>query len=475
MHKEFSGEDCCPCCFGDSLHEECGVFGVHKVKNAAQLAYYGLHALQHRGQEACGIAASDGSSFLSRKGMGLVTENFDVSKLSDLKGDHALGHVRYCTAGGNLIENVQPIMVRSHQGYFAVAHNGQLVNAEELRIKLELEGSIFQGTADTEIIAHLIQRSEGSLLEKITHTAKILDGAFSFVVMTKNTMYAVRDRYGIRPLSIAKLEDGYVVSSETCAFDTVGAKFIRDVEPGEIVKFGKTAVESITFAPEHSRNLCAMEYIYFARPDSDLDGINVHAARKETGRLMAENDDVEADIVVGVPDSSLSAAMGYAEARKIPYEMGLLKNKYIGRTFIQPLQEDRERGVKMKLSAIKSIVSGKRIILLDDSIVRGTTSLRIVRLLRDAGAKEIHVRIVSPPLISPCFYGVDLRTKLELISARMETEALREWLKADSLKFLDVEDMRKCFTEGLCTACFDGKYITPLYSYEKELKKGDQS
>lgn len=472
--KEFEHGGCL-CCSGEGLHEECGVFGVHKVNNAAHLAYYGLHALQHRGQEACGIAASDGKSFVSRKGMGLVTENFDIGKLADLKGDHALGHVRYSTAGGNLIENVQPIMVRSHQGYFAVAHNGQLVNADDLRIKLELEGSIFQGTADTEIIAHLIQRSEGSLFEKIKHTATQLDGAFSLLVMTKNTMYAVRDRYGIRPLSIGRLDNGYIVSSETCAFDTVGAEFIRDVLPGEIVKFGKTEVESTFFAEDTSKNLCAMEYIYFSRPDSDLERVNVHAARKRTGRLMATQDDVEADIVVGVPDSSLSAAMGYAEARGIPYEMGLLKNKYTGRTFIQPLQEDRERGVRMKLSAIKSIVNGKRIILLDDSIVRGTTSLRIVRLLREAGAKEIHVRIVSPPLISPCFYGVDLRSKLELISARMNVEELREWLKADSLKFLSIEDIKSCFTEGLCTACFDGKYITPLYSHEEDLNKGAKS
>lgn len=475
MEQEKTAREACVCPQAEGLHEECGVFGVHKVANAAYLTYYGLHALQHRGQEACGIAASDGNSFVSRKGMGLVTENFDMRKISDLKGSHALGHVRYATAGGNLIENVQPIMVRSHQGYFAVAHNGQLVNADDLRIKLELEGSIFQGTADTEIIAHLIQRSDGSLLEKIKKTAALLDGAFSFIVMTKNTMYAVRDRYGIRPLSIGTLDDGYIVSSETCAFDTVGADFWREVEPGEIVKFGKKSVESIHFAPTHSHNLCAMEYIYFARPDSDLEGVNVHAARKLTGRLMAKNDHVEADIVVGVPDSSLSAAMGYAEARNIPYEMGLLKNKYIGRTFIQPRQEDRERGVKMKLSAIKSIVSGKRIILLDDSIVRGTTSLRIVRLLREAGAKEIHVRIVAPPLISPCFYGVDLRSRQELISARLDVEALRHWLKADSLKFLDVNDMKECFTKGLCTACFDGEYITPLYNYEKELQKGEKA
>ena len=320
--KDYMSEQCASCrgvCQGRMLHEECGVFGVHKVPNAAHLAYYGLHALQHRGQEACGIAASDGNSFVSRKGMGLVTDNFNMRRIADLKGHHALGHVRYSTAESNLIENVQPIMVRSHQGYFAVAHNGQIVNASDLRIRLEL-----QGTADTEIIAHLIQRGDGSLLEKIKYTATLLEGAFSFVVMTKNTMYAVRDRYGIRPLSVGKLDNGYIVSSETCAFDTVGATYIRDVKPGEIIKFGKEKIESVFFAEDCSSRLCAMEYIYFSRPDSDLEGINVHAARKKTGRLMAEKDDVDADIVVGVPDSSLSAAMGYAEARKIPYEMGLL-------------------------------------------------------------------------------------------------------------------------------------------------------
>ncbi len=353
----------------DKLHEECGVFGVHKVKDAATLTYYGLHALQHRGQEACGIAASDGQKLISRKGMGLVTENFKPTELSDLSGMHALGHARYATQGSNIIENVQPIMVRSHQGYFAVAHNGQIVNGDKLRIELEQEGAIFQGTADTEVIAHLIQRASGNLIDKIMETAKRLDGAFSFVVLTKNTMYAVRDSLGIRPLSYGRLEDGYIVCSETCALDTVGAEYVRDVEPGEIIKFGKEKVESFFFTDKRSHNLCAMEYVYFSRPDSDLEHINVHAARKRTGHILAMHDDVEADIVVGVPDSSLSAAMGYAEARKIPYEMGLLKNKYTGRTFIQPVQTDRERGVMMKLSAIRSIVQGKKIILVDDSIV----------------------------------------------------------------------------------------------------------
>lgn len=455
--------------FEDQLHEECGLFGVHNVKDAAQLAYYGLHSLQHRGQEACGIAASDGMTFVSRKGMGLVTENFSPKKLQDLNGMHALGHTRYATACANIIENVQPIMVRSHQGYFAVAHNGQIVNADKLRIELEMQGSIFQGTADTEIIAHLIQRASGNLIEKIKSTAAQLDGAFSIVVMTKNTMYAVRDRYGIRPLSVGMVDGGYIVASETCALETVSAQFWRDVEPGEIIKFGKQGIETYLFAESCTHNLCAMEYIYFARPDSDLEGVNVHASRKRAGQLMAMKDNVEADIVVGVPDSSLSAAMGYAEQRKIPYEMGLLKNKYSGRTFIQPLQEDRERGVKMKLSAIRSIVEGKKIILVDDSIVRGTTSLRIVKMLRDAGASEIHVRIVSPPLISPCFYGVDLRSKAELISSRMNVEKLCKWLKADSLKFLSLDDTREAFTKGLCTACFDGKYITSLHGMEQRL------
>ncbi len=454
----------------DTLHEECGVFGVHKVQDAATLTYYGLHALQHRGQEACGIAASDGNKLISRKGMGLVTENFHPEKLGDLAGMHALGHARYADQASNLIENVQPIMVRSHQGYFAVAHNGQIVNGDKLRVELELAGAIFQGTADTEIIVHLIQRATGNLIDKIRETALKLDGAFSFVVMTKNTMYAVRDRHAIRPLSIGKLDDGYIVASETCALDTVGAEYIRDVEPAEIVKFGKEKVESFFFTDQRDKHMCAMEYVYFSRPDSDLEGINVHAARKKSGQLMARNDDVEADIVVGVPDSSLSAAMGYAEERKIPYEMGLLKNKYTGRTFIQPRQIDRERGVKMKLSAIRSIVQGKRIILVDDSIVRGTTSLRIVKLLREAGASEIHVRIVAPPLISPCFYGVDLRTKAELISTRMNEDKLLKWLRADSLKFLTIEEMKQCFTAKLCSACFDGDYVTSLYGKEEALK-----
>lgn len=453
------------------MHEECGIFGLHKVRNAGTLCYYGLHSLQHRGQESAGISASDGERVQTYKAKGLVAEVFNREKLDRFRDcNQAIGHVRYATQGENVLENIQPLMVRAHQGDFALAHNGQIVNAQELRRELEERGSIFQGTADTEIICHLIQREEGSFKEKICKACARLVGSFSIIIMTKNTMYAVRDPNGLRPLSIGRLENGYCIASETCAFEIVNAKFWRDVEPGEVIKFGKETIESFRYAPPAKTALCAMEYIYFSRPDSDLEGCNVHSARKECGRIMARRDQVEADIVVGVPDSSLSAAMGYAEERQLPYEMGLIKNKYIGRTFIEPTQEERDRGVKMKLSAVASIVRGKRLVLLDDSIVRGTTSLRIVRLLREAGAKEIHLRIVSPPLIYPCFYGIDLSTREELIAAHKSIEELGRYIGADSLEYLTLDELRAAIGSHLCTACFTGQYLTDLYGFDPEGK-----
>lgn len=449
------------------LNEECGVFGVHKVDDASRLTYYGLHSLQHRGQEATGIAVSDGNVIRCTKGGGLVSEVFNRDNLDLLVGNNSVGHVRYATEGMNIPENYQPIMVRAHQGDFAVVHNGQIVNAKELRESLEQKGSIFQGTSDTEVIAHLIQRGEGTFIDKIIHACQQLEGSFSLIIMTKNTMYAIRDKHGVRPLSLGQLESGYIISSESCAFQIINAHSVRDIEPGEIVKLGKQGYETFRYAEPSENFMCAMEYVYFSRPDSDIEGKNVHAVRKATGRQLARCDDVEADIVVGVPDSSLSAAMGYAEEADLPYEMGLIKNKYVGRTFIRPTQAERDRGVKMKLSAVKTIVDGQRIILIDDSIVRGTTSKRIVKLLKDAGAKEVHVRIASAQLISPCFYGVDMKTKEELISSSKKVEEVCEYIGADSLKFLSVEEMKKVFGDRICTACFDKKYITDLYSYAK--------
>lgn len=453
------------------INEECGCFGVFNVQDAASLAYFGLHALQHRGQEACGIAVSDNHEIVCVKNRGLITEVFNNQIINSLRGVHALGHVRYTTAGTNTIENVQPIVVRAHTGHFCVVHNGQIVNAKEIREKLEKGGSIFQGNSDSEIIVHLIQKETGSMIEKIKKAVNRLEGAFAFIIMTKDHMYAIRDKNGLRPLAIAKIDNGYCISSETCAFEIVNGKFMRDIEPGEIVKISHDGMESMMYTENTQRKMCAMEYIYFARPDSVIDGISVHAARKRSGQMLAKKDTVEADIVIGVPDSSLSAAVGYAEESGLPYEIGLIKNRYVGRTFIQPTQQLRERGVRMKLSAVSSIVKGKRVIMVDDSIVRGTTSKRIVQLLRDAGATEVHVRIASAPFLSPCFYGVDTSTYEELISARMSNDELTKFIGADSLLYLDCEEMKEANgTENLCLSCFTGQYPTALYSLEKVIQ-----
>ncbi len=376
------------------LHEECGVFGVYGIPDAASLVYYGLHALQHRGQEGCGIVSCGDDQVLRRvKGEGLVHEIFsDEEQFAGLPGAMAIGHVRYSTTGGGSIENVQPFLFRHNTGDFALAHNGNLVNSEQLRHYLEDHGSLFQSSSDSEILAHLIRKDNKERhrprILAIKEALNMIEGAFAFLIMTKNRLYVCRDKHGLRPLSLGRLGEGYVVSSETCALDAVGATFIRDIEPGEIVTIDHHGLRSNFYSDFRHHFMCAMEYIYFSRPDSDIEGTNVHSFRKLTGRLLYEESPVEADIVVGVPDSSLSAAMGYAEASGLPYEMGLIKNKYIARTFIQPSQALREKGVRMKLSAVKSIVRGQRIVLIDDSVVRGTTSRRIVRMLREAGATE---------------------------------------------------------------------------------------
>ncbi len=452
------------------LHEECGVFGVYGVDDAASLAYYGLHALQHRGQEGAGIVAVGDDGQLRRiKGKGLITEVFSEDKIATLPGKMAIGHVRYTTAGGAGIENVQPFLFRHNTGDFALAHNGNIVNSDPLRKFLEDRGSLFQSTSDSEILAHLIKKEtkfrDQPRIFAIIDALNMLEGAFAFLIMTANRIYACRDKYGLRPLSIGKLGDGWVVASETCAFDVIGAEFVRDVEPGEIITIDRHGLRSRDYSQYKRREMCSMEYIYFARPDSDIEGCNVHAFRKESGRLLHEASPAEADIVVGVPDSSLSAAMGYAEASGLPYEMGLIKNKYIGRTFIQPTQALREKGVRMKLSAVRSIVRGKRVVLVDDSIVRGTTSRRIVAMLKEAGATEVHVRIASPPMISPCFYGVDTSTYDELISAHKSVDEVCKTIGADSLAFLNPDMLLKAGRrEELCMACFTGRYPTALYA-----------
>ena len=459
------------------LHEECGVFGVFGVKDAASLTYYGLHALQHRGQEGAGIVTVDRDATFRRiKGGGLVTEVFGEGNLSTLKGDMAIGHVRYTTAGGGGIENVQPFLFRHNTGDFALAHNGNIVNSALLRIYLENKGSLFQSTSDSEILAHLIKKEtkyhDRPRIYSIIDALNMIEGAFAFLIMTANRIYACRDKYGLRPLSIGRLGDGYVVSSETCAFDVLGAEFVRDVEPGEIVTIDSEGIRSRDFSQYKRCEMCSMEYIYFARPDSDIEGCNVHAYRKESGRLLFGEAPAEADIVVGVPDSSLSAASGYAEASGLPNEMGLIKNRYIGRTFIQPSQEMRDKGVKMKLSPVRSIVKDKRIILVDDSIVRGTTSLRIVRMLREAGAKEVHMRIASPMIKNPCFYGVDMSTHKELLCYSRNLEQARQAIEADSLAFLSEDGLFEAgHRSDLCLACFNGNYPTALYSSIEEVNE----
>lgn len=460
---------------GDEIHEECGVFGVFGVENAATLAYYGLHALQHRGQEACGIVSVDENKNFNRvKGEGLVSEIFNDKNLQTLKGDKVIAHVRYATAGGAGIENAQPFLFRHHTGNFALAHNGNLVNSKELARYLEHKGSLFQSTSDSELLAHLIKKERGGKqrIYNIVDALNMIEGAFAFLILSDKRLYCARDKYGLRPLSIGKLNGGYVVSSETCALDVVGAEFIRDVEPGEVVVIDDEGMRSVDYSQFKHHYMCAMEYVYFARPDSDIEGQNVHAYRKESGRILYRENPVEADIVIGVPDSSLSAAIGYSEESGIPYEMGLVKNKYVGRTFIQPSQTLRERGVRMKLSAVRTIVKDKRVVVIDDSIVRGTTSRRIVALLREAGAKEVHMRIASPPYSHPCFYGVDTATYDELISSRLSVDELCEKIGADSLKFLSVEGLYKSGRRNeLCTACFSGNYPTSLYSSFEEANK----
>ncbi len=462
------------------LYEECGVFGIFGVPDAASLTYYGLHALQHRGQEGCGIVSVDADGRFHRvKGAGLVTEVFSGDKLSALAGSMTIGHVRYSTTGGNTSENIQPFLFRHNSGDFALAHNGNLVNSAQLRQYLENKGSLFQSTSDSEILAHLIKKEtkyrDRPRIFSIIDALNMLEGAFAFLIMTANRIYACRDKYGLRPLSIGRLRDGYVVSSETCAFDVLGAEFLRDVEPGEIVTIDAHGLRSRDYSQYKRRQMCAMEYVYFSRPDSDIEGCNVHAFRKETGRILWREAPADADIVVGVPDSSLSAAMGYAEASGLPYEMGLIKNKYIGRTFIQPSQELRERGVRMKLSAVRTIVRGKRVVLVDDSIVRGTTSRRIVAMLREAGATAVHVRIASPPMTNPCFYGVDTSTYDELISAHKSVEEVGREIGSDSLAFLSKEALLQAGGRSeLCLACYTGNYPTALYQSVTQANKDDK-
>lgn len=462
------------------LNEECGVFGVWGHHNAAHITYYGLQSLQHRGQEGTGIAVTDGKQIHIKKGEGLVTEVFSKNDMDDLQGTGAIGHVRYATAGGSGPENVQPLLFKSQTGSLALAHNGNLTNATVLRSLLEAEGSIFQTTSDTEVLAHLIKRSKRTqFIDQIKAALNMLQGAYAYLLMTETELIVALDPYGLRPLSIGRLGDSYVVASETCAFDIVGADYIRDVQPGEMLIINHDGIRSEIFTTQTQMSLCTMEYVYFSRPDSDLQGMNVHTARKNLGKQLALEAPIDADVVTGVPDSSISAAIGYAEESGIPYELGLIKNRYVGRTFIQPTQQLREQGVKMKLSPVRGVVEGKRVIMVDDSIVRGTTSRRIVRMLKEAGAREVHVVISSPPIKHPCFYGIDTSSREELIAGDKSVEEIRQIIGADSLTFLSVEGMLKALgreqsggMKGSCLACFTGKYLTERETFAVGTTRG---
>ena len=451
----------------DKFHEECGVVGVYDHPEAANLVYLGLYALQHRGQESAGIVSSDGGGLIAHRQLGLVADVFSEEIIKRLKGSLAIGHNRYSTTGENHLKNAQPIVVEYAQGPMAVAHNGNLVNAQILREELEAYGSIFQSTSDTEVVVHLIATSkEKDLTGRIVEALSRVRGAYSLVFLTLDRMIAARDPMGFRPLVIGRLKAGrsansYVVVSETCALDLIEAEYVRDVEPGEIVTFGPQGMSSLKpFAPANHAK-CIFEYIYFSRPDSNLDGRNVYLVRKAFGRQLARENPVEADLVTPVPDSGVPAAIGYADEARLPLEFGLIRNHYVGRTFIEPQQSIRHFGVKIKLNAQREVLQGKRVVVVDDSIVRGTTSRKIIRMLRDAGAKEVHMRISSPPTTGSCYYGIDTPTRRELIASSHSIEEIREYIDADTLAYLSLEGMYDSFNGkngGFCDACFSGKY-----------------
>jgi len=450
----------------DKLHDHCGVFGIYGHPEAANLTYLGLYALQHRGQESCGIVASDGTKLRAYRGMGLVADVFkNDATFEGLPGPNAIGHVRYSTAGGSDVKNCQPIMVDYHRGSIAVAHNGNLVNAQEIRNGLEQEGAIFSTIADTEVIIHLIARAQcDSLADRIAEALKVVKGAFSLVFLTETRLVAVRDPNGFRPLLLAKLGGSYVVASETCAFDLIEAEFIREIEPGEMVVINKHGLKSYFPFGKVNPSPCIFEFIYFARPDSTIFGTQVYPVRKEFGRQLAREHGIDADVVVPIPDSGVPAALGYAEESGIPFQLGLIRNHYVGRTFIEPQQTIRHFGVKLKLNPVRDVIAGKRVVVIDDSIVRGTTARKIIKMIRNAGAREIHVRISSPPTSFPCYYGIDTPTRKELISSSHSIEEINRYITSDSLGYLSREGMRAAAGAPggscghFCDACFSGFY-----------------
>ena len=461
-----------------SLNEECGVFGIWGHPEASNVTYFGLHSLQHRGQEGAGIVSKEGTKLRGHRDLGLVSEVFrDKEKLERLVGNSAIGHVRYATSGSNSIQNIQPFLFHFYDMSVGICHNGNLINAKTLRKELEQQGAIFHSSSDTEVLIHLIRRSKKETFkEQLKESLNTIKGGFTYLVLTENTLYGAVDPNSFRPLAIGKMKNGaYVTASETCALDIVGAEFVCNVGAGELVAINDEGIRIEKYTEDTQVAIAAMEYVYFARPDSNIAGINVHSARKRTGRTLAkEQPTPDADMVIGVPNSSLSAASGYAEESGLPYEMGLIKNQYVARTFIQPTQELREQGVRMKLSPVRGVVQGKSIVLVDDSIVRGTTCKRIVKMLKEAGAREVHVRIACPPILFPSFYGIDISTTEELISANKTSDEVCEIIGADSLGFLSEQGLIDSIGlnydapySGLCMECYNGDYSAGLYDYEE--------
>jgi amidophosphoribosyltransferase len=465
----------------DKFHDECGVVAIFAHPEAEKLAYLGLHALQHRGQESAGIVTSDGLTSRVHRAMGLVADIFTEDVLSKMRGSLAIGHTRYSTAGDSALLNAQPILVQSNKGSIAVAHNGNLVNANEIRSRLERQGSIFQTNSDTEVIVHLIALSkEQTLPEAMADALRRVEGAFSLVMMSNDRIFAARDPRGFRPLAMGRIpalegqrRDTVVFASETCAFDLIGATYERDVKPGELVVVGPEGTSSRFYSTSAPQSSCIFEHVYFSRPDSVVFGRAVQTSREELGRQLAREAPVDADLVVPVPDSGVTAAMGYSAESGIPFRFALIRNHYVGRTFIEPRQTVRDFGVKLKLNPVRSLLQGNRVVLVDDSIVRGTTSRKIVRMIRNAGAKEVHLRVSCPPTISPCYYGVDTPSKKQLIAANQSVEEIREFIGADSLAYLSLDGLKKACGEGettsYCSACYTGKYPTSIVDVEEIL------
>ena len=445
------------------IHEECGIVGIYGHPEASNLAYLGLYALQHRGQEGAGICSSDGRQLFLEKSMGLVADIFSEKRLRRLPGYMAIGHNRYSTAGTSVLKNVQPIVANFALGSLALAHNGNLVSAVDLRTALEAEGAIFQSSSDSEVIVHLIAHSKGNdFYERVAHAITQINGSFSLLILREKELIAVRDPYGVRPLSLGMKDGAYVLASETCAFDLIGAAYIRDIEPGEVLIINDKGLESLKVFNSHRKAFCVFEFIYFSRPDSNIfGGLNVNEMRKEFGRQLAKESNIEADLVIPVPDSGVPAALGFAEVSKIPIDFGLIRNHYVGRTFIEPKHSIRHFGVKIKLNPVRKLLEGKRLVVIDDSIVRGTTSKKIVKMLREGGgAKEVHLKISSPPTISPCYYGIDTPTRRELIASTHLLEEIRKYITADSLTYLSLEGLKKIVPDShnFCKACFDNDY-----------------